>query len=156
MFVFFLLVLCSLVTGFSLTYLFRLNLYFSERIIYGTVFSLSAFIQIIYLCSFYSGFKELNIFLIFSFISIFTIVLTRELIKRKEIIKFDFDIAFKNIKSIDKLHLPLIMLFWFIIFYLIFSKNLFVNEKGYWSNSSTDIPLHVAFITSFVWGDNFP
>jgi hypothetical protein len=156
MIIFIALILCSILAGTSITYLLKINLYFSERLLYGTIVALSAFIQIIYIMTFYFGFKTLNIVLPLVVIGIISLFLIRELYKKKEIVKFDLNIAFSDLKSLDKLHLPIIMLFWLLIFANVFGKNLFATQDGLLSNSSTDITVHVAFINSFVWGDNFP
>jgi hypothetical protein len=89
--IFIALIIFSLVTGVYLTYKLDIKLFFSERILHGTVISLSIFIQIIYLFTSGSGITNLKIFPILGLIFLFSIFSTYQLWK-----KFPFLENFKD------------------------------------------------------------
>lgn len=152
MIIFIFLILSSLITGLFITYKLNLELFFGERITYGSIISFSFFIQLIYLFTFLSGFNYIsNSFAILSIflISIFSIF---NLNKIKDTIKNDFSNFIKNIDTI----FSYILTFWFAVFSILFSKNFFFKSDGIYSNTTTDLPVHLAFINSFLYGENFP
>jgi hypothetical protein len=149
-------VLWSFFTGVALTYLLKIELNFSERLVYGSVVSLSAFIQLLCLFTFSSGFKPLNLALFYTVIGVITALSGWQFYKKMDIIKADFLDSLAGFKKFEKYHLPLILLFWLIIFIPVFQRNFYSNNNGIFSNSSTDMPVHISIITSFVYGDNFP
>ena len=157
MFTFILLILISLICGLQLTYKLKLKLFFTERILFGFVIALAFFTQLIYLITYFSGGLKLpqNIGSMV-IVSLFGIYSAFSLFKIRDKVKDDFKNALNKLKNKSELYLPLTMIFWFVIFCVLFSKNVFMQSDGIYSSTSTDIPVHYSFITSFVWGENFP
>lgn len=157
MIAFLLLILMSLISGLFLTYKFKLSLYFSERILYGFVIALAAFTQLIYIITRFSGGLKMpqNIASL-AVVSLFGAYSAFSLYKMKDTVKKDFKEATAKLKTKSELFLPLTMIFWSVIFVILFMKNFFVAGDGIYSSTSTDLPVHLSFITSFVWGENFP
>lgn len=155
MFPFFLLVLISLISGLYITYKFKLELFFSERIFYGFTIAISAFTQLIYLIALLSGGLKLipNItsLVLISALGAYSLF---DLYKIRDKVKNDFNDSIKNLKS--NYLLPITLLFWSFVFNFLFHKHFYLNADGIHSRASTDMPVHMAFITSFVWGNNFP
>ncbi|MFN8577204.1 MAG: hypothetical protein U0354_10140 [Candidatus Sericytochromatia bacterium] len=157
MFSFFLLVILSLISGLFVTYKFKLNLYFSERIFYGFTISISVFTQIIYVITrFTTGLKNTPDIAALVLISLISLYSLYGLFKIKETIKIDFKNSIDKLNDKKNLFLPITMVFWSIIFIYLFITNLYINSEGIFSRTSTDMPVHMSFITSFVWGENFP
>lgn len=157
MFAFLLVVLLSLVSGLYLTYRFNLSLYFSERIFYGFTIAISAFTQIIYLITrFGGGLKPIPNTISLMLISLISAYCLYGIYKIKDKVKSDFKEAAAKLKVKSELYLPLTFGFWSIIFTIFFVRHLFITNEGIFARAATDMPVHMSFITSFVWGQNFP
>ncbi|MBC7473378.1 MAG: hypothetical protein H7263_03740, partial [Candidatus Sericytochromatia bacterium] len=156
MLIFIFLILASLVTGFYITRSSKIDLLFTEKVVYGSIIALSTFIQIIYLCTFSSGLTAINICIAIGIISLITLFSGSKLYKDKEIIKSEIKEYSDKSKESENIILVLVFGFWSVIFKILFTKNLYMGNDGIYSNTSTDMPVHFAFLTSFVYGDNFP
>lgn len=155
MFPFFLLVIASMLSGLYVTYRFKLELFFTERIFYGFTICISFFTQLIYLIARFSGGLKLipNITSI-TLISMIGIYSGFKLYKIKEKVKEDFKISKNNFKS--NYLFPITLIFWAFVFTFLFNKHFYLTTEGIHSRAATDMPVHMAFISSFVWGNNFP
>lgn len=157
MFSFFLLVFLSFISGLYITYRFKLELFFSERIFYGFTIAISTFTQIIYLITrFGGGLKPIPNTISLMIISLISLYCINGLYKIREQLKFELKSSIEQLKIKSNLFFPITIIFWAIIFTSLFVRHFYINSEGIFSRASTDMPVHMSFITSFVWGDNFP
>ncbi len=157
MFSFILFIFASVICGLYLSYKFKLDLYFSEKILFGFVIALASFTHIAYLISYFGGgLKLIPNAITITLVSLVTAYSIFKLYKMKGHLKEDFNQAKSKLKSKSEWLLFGVLIFWFCIFTVLFIRNIFVLPEGLYSSTSTDVPVHYSFITSFVWGENFP
>jgi len=153
----------SVITGFLLTYFLATRYSILERLACGVVVGLALFTWIAYLFSLSWGLQYKSISLavgmliIISGSVIFIIKwasLKEKIAGEMREIKADF---FLN-KTSYYIHIT-VFSFFATIFCRLFYRTILWKADGMYiglANNYGDLPLHYAYITSFVWGDNIP
>ena len=155
-------IIISIITGFLLTYFLSARYSIFERVAYGTVIGLGLHTWIVYLFSYLWGLSGKSIYLsaallvtLSSVILIFKWSSFKEKITTEAIdIKTDFLLN----KTSYFAHIA-VFSFFTTIFWRLFYRTILWKKDGMYvglTNNYGDLPLHLAYITSFVWGDNIP
>ncbi len=155
-------IIISIVTGFLLTYFLSARYSIFERVAYGTVIGLGFHTWIVYLFSLMWGlqFKSLYIsaILLIALCSIILIIkwtsFKENIISEIQDIKNDFLLN----KVSYYVHIA-VFSFFTTIFWRLFYRTIIWKKDGMYiglPNNYGDLPLHLAYITSFVWGNNIP
>lgn len=157
-----LLIIVSAITGFLLTYLLAAKYSILERSGYGITIGLGLYTWIVYLFSLLWGLSGKSIYIATILLVVFcTVTLTIKWVSFKEKILFEV-IEIKNGFFLNKVsyfvHIALFS-FFTTIFWRLFSRTIIWKKDGMYiglPNNYGDLPLHLAYITSFVWGNNIP
>ncbi|KKO19512.1 MAG: PA14 domain-containing protein [Candidatus Brocadia sp.] len=156
------LIIVSLLTGFLLTYVLASGYSLFERVAYGAAIGLGLHTWLVYLFSLLWKLQFRCIYLstglLIVFCSLFLWVkwpsLTEKILSEIREIKDDF----LSHKASYCAHLA-VFSFFTVLFWRLFSRTILVKEDGLYvglTNNFGDLPLHMAYITSFVWGNNIP
>ncbi|MDR4508798.1 MAG: PA14 domain-containing protein [Candidatus Brocadiaceae bacterium] len=155
-------IIISTITGFLLTYFLASSYSLFERIAYGLVIGLGLHTWVVYLFSFLWGLTFISIFITIAvslvFCSLFTTVqwssFKRDVLFELRRTKNDFLL---NKKSCF-VHIAVFSFFTTIFYRLFYRIILWKNDGMYIGlpNNYGDLPLHLGYITSFVWGNNIP
>ena len=157
-----LIVIISIITGFLLTYFLSARYSIFERTAYGVVVGLGLYTWIVYLFSLLLGLSGKSIYISIGLLVLFcSVVLTikwghikEKILSETREIKDDF---FLN-KVSYFVHIA-VFSFFTTIFWRLFYRTIIWKEDGLYiglPNNYGDLPLHLAYITSFVWGNNIP
>lgn len=157
-----LLIIVSTITGFLLTYLLTSRYSILERSGYGITIGLGLYTWIVYLFSLLWGLQFKSIYIAAILLVVFcTLILTLKWGSFKEKILNEV-IEIKNDFFLNKVsyfaHIA-VFSFFTTIFWRLFSRTIIWKEDGMYiglPNNYGDLPLHLAYITSFVWGNNIP
>ncbi|MEP9411190.1 MAG: hypothetical protein HRF42_07255 [Candidatus Brocadia sp.] len=155
-------IIISVLTGFFLTYFLAARYSIFERATYGAAIGLGLHTWLVYLFSLLWGLSGESIYLSTSLLIVFcSIFLWIKWISLKE----DIMIETKKIRDdflLNKLsyfvHIT-VFSFFTAIFWCLFSRTIILKKDGLYvglTNNYGDLPLHMAYITSFVWGNNIP
>lgn len=155
-------IIVSVVTGFLLTYFLSARYSILERGAYGIVIGLGLHTWLVYLFSLLWGLSGKSIYLstalLIIFCSIFLLIkwisFKEKILNETREIKDDF--------LLNKLsyfaHIA-VFSFFTTIFWRLFYRTIIWKRDGMYAglmNNWGDLPLHLAYITSFVWGNNIP
>ncbi len=155
-------IIISIITGFLLTYLLSARYSIFERVAYGTVIGLGLHTWIVYLFSLLWGLqlKSLYISAILLIVLCSVILIIKWTSFKEKIISEIQDI--KNDFLLNKVsyyvHIA-VFSFFTTIFWRLFYRTIIWKKDGMYiglPNNYGDLPLHLAYITSFVWGNNIP
>lgn len=155
-------IIISIVTGFLLTYLLASRYSIFERVAYGVAVGFGLHTWLVYLFSLIWKLQFKCIYLSTSvlilFCSLFLWIkwtsLKDKILHEVREIKNDF----LPDKTSCIVHLA-VFSFFATIFWRLFSRTILFKEDGLYvglANNYGDLPLHMAYITSFVWGNNIP
>lgn len=133
-----------------------------ERVAYGVVLGLGLFTWLVYIFSLFLGLKIESIYIPIILLTVFCslfLSIRWNLFKCSFVneiweLKADFS---KN-KSFYYAHIA-VFIFFAVIFYRLFYRTIIWHNGDMFiglPNNYGDLPLHLAYITSFVWGDNIP
>ncbi len=155
-------ILISMITGFLLTYFLTAKYSIFERATYGLVIGLGLYTWIIYLFSLLWGLQFKSIYFpVFLFVVFCVAVLTTKWAYFKESVlgeMRDVKDDFSYNKILYFIHMAVFSFFTTIFWYL-FYRTIIWKKDGIYvglGNNYGDLPLHLAYITSFAWGDNIP
>jgi len=155
-------ILISLITGFLLTYFLAAKYSGFERIAYGIVFGLGLNTWIVYLFSLLWGLSGRSIYASAVLLIIFcgVVLATKWTALKGKILSDAIEIKndFLSNKASYYAHLA-VFSFFTTIFWRIFYRTIIWKKDGMYvglTNNYGDLPLHLAYITSFVWGNNIP
>lgn len=155
-------IVISVLTGFLLTYFLASRYSILERVTYGVAIGLGLHTWLVYLFSLLWRLQFKCIYLstglLILFCSLFlwikwTSVKEKILSEAREL-KDDFLLHTASYIT----HLA-VFSFFTTIFWRLFSRTIIFKEDGLYvglTNNYGDLPLHMAYITSFVWGANIP
>ena len=155
-------IIISIITGFLLTYFLSARYSIFERVAYGTVIGLGLHTWIVYLFSLLWGLqlKSLYISAILLIVLCSVILIIKWTSFKEKIISEIQDI--KNDFLLNKVsyyvHIA-VFSFFTTIFWRLFYRTIIWKKDGMYiglPNNYGDLPLHLAYITSFVWGNNIP
>src|SRR3990172_8000446 len=155
-------IIVSVIAGFLLTYFLSARYSILERIAYGTVVGLGLHTWIVYLLSLIWGLQFKSIYismcLLCIFIAVFLTIkwgyLKGKIVNEITDIRGDF---LQN-KISYFVHIA-VFSFFTTIFCRLFYRTVIWKSDGLYvglTNNYGDLPLHMAYITSFVWGNNIP
>jgi hypothetical protein len=155
-------IIVSVSAGFLLTYFLSARYSILERIAYGTVVGLGLNTWIAYLLSLIWGLQFKSIYISMCLLCIFIAVyltikwgyLKGKIVNEINDIRRDF---LQN-KILYFVHIA-VFSFFTIIFCRLFYRTVIWKSDGLYvglTNNYGDLPLHMAYITSFVWGNNIP
>jgi len=155
-------IIISIITGFILTYFLSARYSIFERVAYGTVIGLGLHTWIVYLFSLLWGLSGKSIYISIALsVVLSSIVLTIKWVSLKEKIRNEITNT-KNGFFLNKTwyfaHIA-VFSFFTTIFWCLFSRTIIWKKDGLYvglTNNYGDLPLHLAYITSFVWGNNIP
>ncbi|TVM00309.1 MAG: hypothetical protein CV087_14350 [Candidatus Brocadia sp. WS118] len=155
-------IIISIVTGFLLTYLLSSRYSIFERVAYGVTLGFGLHTWLVYLFSLLWRLQFKCIYLSTSVLILFcSLFLWIKWISLKDKILHEAR-EIKNNFLADKascaVHLA-VFSFFTTIFWRLFSRTILFKEDGLYvglTNNYGDLPLHMAYITSFVWGNNIP
>ena len=156
------LIVISVLTGFLLTYFLSARYSIFERVAYGTVVGLGLYTWVVYLFSLLWGLQYRSIYITAIMLIVFcATVLTINWASFKEKIISEI-IEIKNDFLLNKVsyftHIA-VFSFFTTIFWRLFYRTIIWKKDGMYvglTNNYGDLPLHLAYITSFVWGNNIP
>lgn len=155
-------IIISIITGFLLTYFLSARYSIFERVAYGTVIGLGLHTWIVYLFSLLWGLQLKNIFISATLLTVLcsVILIIKWTSFKEKIISEIQDI--KNDFLLNKIsyyvHIA-VFSFFTTIFWCLFYRTIIWKKDGMYvglTNNYGDLPLHLAYITSFVWGNNIP
>ncbi|HHT9108466.1 MAG TPA: PA14 domain-containing protein [Candidatus Wunengus sp. YC64] len=155
-------IIISIITGFLLTCFLSARYSIFERVAYGTVIGLGLHTWIVYLFSLLWGlqFKSLYISAILLIVLCSVILIIKwdsfkeNIISEIQDIKNDF-----LLNTISYYAHIAVFSFFTTIFWRLFYRTIIWKKDGMYiglPNNYGDLPLHLAYITSFVWGNNIP
>lgn len=155
-------IIISTIAGFLLTYFLTAQYSIIERVAYGVVTGLGMSTWVVYLFSLLWGLSGKSIYISIALSVVFSsIVLTIKWVSLKEEIRNEIT-NIKNGFFLNKTwyfaHIA-VFSFFTTIFWGIFSRTIIWKKDGLYvglTNNYGDLPLHLAYITSFVWGNNIP
>ncbi|MDR4508003.1 MAG: PA14 domain-containing protein [Candidatus Brocadiaceae bacterium] len=158
----FLFIIISLIAGFLITYYLSARYSLFERTAYGMVIGLGLHTWIAYLFSFLWGLQSKSLYATLTlsvvFCATFTlfhwILLKENVLSEIRTIKNDFLVN----KVSYFIHIA-IFSFFSTIFCRLFYRTIIWKKDGIYAglgNNFGDLPLHLAYITSFAWGNNIP
>ena len=156
-----LIVIISIITGLLLTYFLSARYSLFETA-YGVVVGLGLYTWIVYLFSLLLGLSGKSIYISIGLLIAFCsavltirwVYLKEKILSETREIKDDF---FLN-KVSYFVHIA-VFSFFTTIFWRLFYRTIIWKEDGLYiglPNNYGDLPLHLAYITSFVWGNNIP
>src|SRR3989338_8627029 len=155
-------IIVSVIAGFLLTYFLSARYSILERIAYGTVVGLGLNTWIVYLLSLIWGLQFKSIYISMCLLCIFIAVfLTIKwgYLKGKIVNEItDIRVDFLQNKISYFVHIA-VFSFFTTIFCRLFYRTVILKSDGLYvglTNNYGDLPLHMAYITSFVWGNNIP
>jgi len=155
-------VIVSLITGFLLTYFLASRYSIFERVTYGMAIGLGLHTWLVYLFSLLWGLSGKSIYLSTALLIVFCSTFLgikwtsfkEKILNETREIRDDF--------LLNKLsyfaHIA-VFSFFTTIFWCLFSRTIILKKDGLYvglTNNYGDLPLHMAYITSFVWGNNIP
>ncbi|MBI2327303.1 hypothetical protein HYU92_03185 [Candidatus Curtissbacteria bacterium] len=146
------LLLSSFISGLATLELTQIVLPWPVRAVFATVLGLIINTLAIFLVSLFVKFNLISVLVTIFLISLPSLIYLIKKSSFQNIIEDNLDIK-KNWQIILGFSIITIFLI------LIFSKSIFVNSSGIIAGNRlvwTDWPVHIAIITSFVKGDNFP
>ena len=155
-------IIVSVTTGFFLTYFLASRYSILERVTYGVAIGLGLHTWLVYLFSLLWGLSGKSIYLstilLIMFCSIFLGINWASF--RKNILNDTREISddFLLHKLSYFAHFA-VFSFFTTIFWCLFSRTIILKKDGLYvglTNNYGDLPLHMAYITSFVWGNNIP
>ncbi|MCF6149083.1 MAG: hypothetical protein E3K37_10525 [Candidatus Kuenenia sp.] len=155
-------IIVSIITGFLLTYFLSAKYSLFERIVYGIAIGLGLQTWVVYLFSLFWKLQFKCIYSSIALSSIFCIVfliINRNVQKQKilrEVTELKKDFLLN--KTAYFAHIAVFAFFTTII-YSLFYRTIIWKESGIYvglTNNYGDLPLHLAYITSFTWGENIP
>jgi len=155
-------IIISIITGFLLTYFLTARYSIFERVAYGTVIGLGLHTWIVYLLSLLWGLQFQSLYisaiLLIALCSVILIIkwdsFKENIISEIQDIKNDFLLN----KVSYYVHIA-VFSFFTTIFWRLFYRTIIWKKDGMYiglPNNYGDLPLHLAYITSFVWGNNIP
>ena len=155
-------IIISIITGFLLTYFLTARYSIFERVAYGTVMGLGLHTWIVYLFSLLWGLQFQSLYisaiLLIALCSVILIIkwdsFKENIISEIQDIKNDFLLN----KVSYYVHIA-VFSFFTTIFWRLFYRTIIWKKDGMYiglPNNYGDLPLHLAYITSFVWGNNIP
>ena len=155
-------IIISIITGFLLTYFLSARYSLFERVAYGTVIGLGLHTWIVYLLSLLWGLQFQSLYisaiLLIALCSVILIIkwdsFKENIISEIQDIKNDFLLN----KVSYYVHIA-VFSFFTTIFWRLFYRTIIWKKDGMYiglPNNYGDLPLHLAYITSFVWGNNIP
>ncbi|MBM4064319.1 MAG: hypothetical protein FJ266_01550 [Planctomycetes bacterium] len=156
------LIVISVLTGFLLTYFLAIRYSIFERVAYGTIVGLGLYTWIVYLFSLLWGlqFKSIYLAAVVLIVLCAAIVVSKWAFLKKNIVNEVAEI--KNDFLINKVsyfaHIA-VFSFFTTIFWRLFYRTIIWKKDGMYiglPNNYGDLPLHLGYITSFVWGNNIP
>ncbi|MDO8142687.1 MAG: PA14 domain-containing protein, partial [Candidatus Brocadiales bacterium] len=156
------LIVISVLTGFLLTYFLSARYSIFERVAYGTVIGLGLHTWIVYLFSLLweLQYKSIYISTILLVVFCFVILIIKWASFKETILNEILEI--KNDFLLNKVsyfaHIA-VFSFFTTIFWRLFYRTIIWKKDGMYvglTNNYGDLPLHLAYITSFVWGNNIP
>lgn len=155
-------IIVSVVTGFLLTYFLASRYSILERFAYGVAIGLGLHTWLVYLLSLIRGLQFACIYLSTGLLIVFCSIFLwikwasfQETI-RKEAREIKNDFLLHTLSY--SIHIA-VFSFFTTIFWCLFSRTILLKKDGLYvglTNNYGDLPLHMAYITSFVWGDNVP
>ena len=155
-------IIISIITGFLLTYFLSARYSIFERVAYGTVIGLGLHTWIVYLFSLLWGLSGKSIYvsslLLIIFCGVVGVIKWTSLKEKilNEAIEIKNDFLFNKVSYYA--HIA-VFSFFTTIFWRIFYRTIIWKKDGMYvglTNNYGDLPLHLAYITSFVWGNNIP
>ncbi|OHB72594.1 MAG: hypothetical protein A2W17_03020 [Planctomycetes bacterium RBG_16_41_13] len=155
-------IIISIMTGFLLTYFLSARYSIFERVAYGTVIGVGLHTWIVYLFSLLWGLSGKSIYISIALsVALSSIVLTIKWVSLKEKIRDEITDIKKGFFLNKTWYFAHIAVFSFFttIFWCLFSRTIIWKKDGLYvglTNNYGDLPLHLAYITSFVWGNNIP
>src|SRR3990172_7225787 len=155
-------IIISIITGFLLTYFLSARYSIFERVAYGTVIGLGLHTWIVYLFSLLWGLSGKSIYISIALsVVLSSIVLTIKWVSLKEKIRNEITNTINGFFLNKTWYFAHIAVFSFFttIFWCLFSRTIIWKMDGLYvglTNNYGDLPLHLAYITSFVWGNNIP
>src|SRR3989337_3733634 len=155
-------IIISIITGFLLTYFLSARYSLFERVAYGTVIGLGLHTWIVYLLSLLWGLQFQSLYisaiLLIALCSVILIIkwdsFKENIISEIQDIKNDFLLN----KVSYYVHIA-VFSFFTTIFWRLFYRTIIWKKDGMYiglPNNYGDLPLHLAYITSFVWGHHIP
>lgn len=155
-------IIISIVTGFLLTYLLASKYSLLERVAYGVTIGLGLHTWLVYLFSLLWKLQFKCICLSTSLLILFCLLflwikwtsLKDRILNEAREIKDNF----LPEKASWVVHIA-VFSFFAMIFWRLFSRTIIWEKDGMYiglPNNYGDLPLHLAYITSFVWGNNIP
>ncbi len=155
-------IIVSVITGFLLTYFLASGYSIIERVTYGMVIGLGLLAWLVYLFSLIWGLSDRSIYLSTSLLIVFCSIflgikwtsLKGKIVNETTEIKDDF----LSNKPSYFIHFA-VFIFFTTIFCCLFYRTIINKSDGMYvglTNNFGDLPLHLAYITSFVWGNNLP
>ncbi|MFN3533668.1 MAG: hypothetical protein ACK41Q_14390, partial [Candidatus Brocadia sp.] len=155
-------IIISIITGFLLTYFLSARYSIFERAAYGAVIGLGLHTWIVYLFSLLCGlqFKSLYISSILLIVLCSVILIIKWTSFKEKIVSEIQDIKddFLLNKISYYVHIA-VFSFFTTIFWRLFCRTIIWKKESMYiglPNNYGDLPLHLAYITSFVWGNNIP
>ncbi|HHT9144806.1 MAG: PA14 domain-containing protein [Candidatus Brocadiaceae bacterium] len=155
-------IIISIITGFILTYFLSARYSIFERVAYGTVIGLGLHTWIVYLFSLLWGLSGKSIYISAALlVAVSSVILISKWSTFKEKITTE-TIDIKTDFLLNKIsyfaHIA-VFSFFTTIFWRLFYRTIIWKKDGMYvglTNNYGDLPLHLAYITSFVWGNNIP
>ncbi|HHT9136270.1 MAG TPA: PA14 domain-containing protein [Candidatus Wunengus sp. YC60] len=155
-------IIISIITGFLLTYFLSARYSIFERVAYGTVIGLGLQTWIVYLFSLLWGISGKSIYISSILLVVFcSVILVVEWASFKENILNEI-LEIKNDFLLNRVsyfaHIA-VFSFFTTIFWRFFYRTIIWKKDGMYiglPNNYGDLPLHLGYITSFVWGNNIP
>lgn len=155
-------IIISISTGYFLTYLLTSRYSIFERITYGVPIGLGLQTWLVYLFSLLWQLQLKCVYLstsLFVFFCLFFLLITWTSFKEKiqnETREIKNDFLLNKVSYF--VHLA-VFSFFTIVFWRLFSRTIIWKTDGMYiglPNNYGDLPLHLAYITSFVYGNNIP
>ena len=155
-------IIISIITGFLLTYFLSARYSIFERVAYGTVIGLGLHTWIVYVFSLLWGLSGKSVYIsAVLLVVVCSIILIIKWTSFKEKIISEIQDT-KNDFLLNKIsyyvHIA-VFSFFTTIFWRLFYRTIIWKKDGMYiglPNNYGDLPLHLAYITSFVWGNNIP
>lgn len=155
-------IIVSVITGFLLTYFLSSGYSILERVAYGVVLGLGLHTWLVYLFSLLWGLSGKSIYfsaiMLIVFCSIFLGIkwasFREKILNETREIRDDF-----LLNKLSYFAHIVVFSFFTTIFWCLFSRTIILKKDGLYvglTNNYGDLPLHMAYITSFVWGNNIP
>ncbi|HHT9112839.1 MAG: hypothetical protein HZA47_02055 [Planctomycetes bacterium] len=155
-------IIISIITGFLLTYFLSARYSIFERIAYGTVIGLGLYTWIVYLFSLMWGLQIKSLYIsAILLIALCSVILIIKWTSFKESILSEIrDIKNDFLLNTISYYVHIaVFSFFTTIFWRLFYRTIIWKKDGMYiglPNNYGDLPLHLAYITSFVWGNNIP